>query len=197
MSIGIDEQIADEQDMLDRIPETAAYAPMARAKLATLRWMKAIEDAAGELPEKPKPIERLSHAELNAIQDQLNSYRGAAVSACAPKDLLYKAADAIGALRFDRVDNTNITTRHIYTLRTLLAAERANRKAAEENVSELMAENAVLTNTLNTLSKYEAINKRLAELVSAVTCGGEVACRDVDGKNWFDARAVLLKEVKE
>lgn len=45
---------------------------------------------------------RLSDAVLDGIKDQLNAYRSS--GATAPKELLFKAADAIGALQFDAID---------------------------------------------------------------------------------------------
>ena len=55
----------------------------------------------GNLP-KPNATPRLSNEVLNEIKDELNRYRSS--GAPAPKDLLFSAADAIGALQFDAID---------------------------------------------------------------------------------------------
>ena len=56
--------------------------------------------------QQAKPVawkQRLTDSAMDEIQHELNAYRASGFPA--PKDLLYRAADCIEALRFDAVDN--------------------------------------------------------------------------------------------
>lgn len=60
------------------------------------------------MPDEMKPwTPRLSNEHLDEVQGLLNAYRSSKHQA--PVDLLFAAADAIGALRFDIIDLTRHT----------------------------------------------------------------------------------------
>lgn len=209
MSIGIDEQIADEQDMLDRIPETAAYSPMARAKLATLHQMKSIQDAAGGLPD----IQWL-HKFVNCVPFGEH---------CPPKDIT-KAHEIIDTLRTllaaERVKNAELEKlqtsnegriKNIVDEALFERAEKAEAElAAEGKLREETADKLVAV--LRRLEKADAINKRLVEgmigpteeMIVKMGLAGMDAWNNTLGTPLtryaaiFKAMsAVLLKEVKE